>query len=68
MEMENGSWKSKNRKCKLKMEVGKWKLESENGNWKLENGNCKLENGNGKRQVAWHLLATVTTLNLQESF
>ena len=41
------------------MEVGKWKME--NGSRKVENGKwkSKVENGNRKREVAWHLSATV---------
>ena len=35
-----------------KMEIGNWKRKLENGNW-------RLENGNRKREVAWHLSATV---------
>ena len=63
----NGKWKLGNGKWKLgngkwKLENGKWKLE--NGSWKLENGNWKLENGNQKREVAWHLSATVQNATL----
>ena len=64
--MEVGKWKLEI--GKWKMEVGKWNWKSENGNWKmevgkwkLENGNWKLENGNRKREMAWHLSATVYT-------
>ena len=49
---ENGRWKLEMEIVYRKMEIGKWKLE--NGNW-------KLENGNRKREVAWHLSATVYT-------